>query len=398
MWQLSAKLMRLLLIVLLALTTVGPATAQPKPFVLDAILALTGTAAALGQDEAAGLAAYEKVVNRTGGLRGQPVHFEIVDDQSNSATAVQLATTILAKHPIAVIGSSLAGPSQAMAPLFKNGPVLYAVTPLIYPEKGSYIFGAGAATRLNTAATMRYFRLKGVTKFAFITTTDASGQDYGRTIDYSLGLGENKNVTVVDRETFNVGDLSIAAQIAHIKAANPQVIFAYATGTPFGTVLQGLSDAGIDVPIITAGVNFNPVLLDRFKTYLPKAEMVVGVASFFNPNRDRGDVLKGPIDEFYQALGAAGIKPTAANAYTWDPARIIISGLRKLGANATPDQLRDYIANLHGFAGVSGVYDFRIGDQHGLTQDAQIVVRYDPNAPGATKVVSQQGGAPLAGL
>jgi hypothetical protein len=82
-------------------------------------------------------------------------------------------------------------------------------------------------------------------------------------------------------------------------------------------------------------------------------------------------------------------------AYTWDPARIIISGLRKLGPNATPEQLRDYIASLHSFAGVSGAYDFSVGDQHGLTQDAQIVVRYDPTAPGGTKVVSQQGGAPL---
>lgn len=395
MRQPSAKLLRPLFIALLASVTIGQAAAQPKPFVLDAILGLTGTAAAIGADEAAGLTAYEKVVNRTGGLRGQPIHFEIVDDQSNAAVAVQLATAILAKHPIAVIGSSLVGPSQAMAPLFKNGPVLYAVTPLMYPDKGSYIFGAGAATRLNAAATMRYFRLKGLTKFGFITTNDASGQDYNRAIDSAAGLAENKTVTVVDRETFSVADLNIAAQIAHLKAANPQVIFAYVTGTPFGTVLQGLSDAGIDVPVITAGVNFNPVLLDRFKTYLPKSEMVVGVASFFNQNRARNDALKGPIDEFYQALGAAGLKPTAAMAYTWDPARIIISGLRKLGPNATPEQLRDYIAGLHGFAGVSGVYDFSVGDQHGLTQDAQIVVRYDPAAPGGTKVVSQQGGAPL---
>ena len=245
---------------------------------------------------------------------------------------------------------------------------------------------------------MRYFRLKGLTKFALITTTDASGQDYIRVVDYSLGLSENKTVSVVDRETFSAGDLSVAAQISHIKAANPQVIFAYATGTPFGTVLQGLSEAGLDVPVITAGVNVSPVLLERFKTYLPKAEMVAGVASFFNRNREPSDPLKGPIDEFYATLGAAGLKPTAASAFTWDSARIIVSALRKLGPNVTAEQLRDYIANLHDFAGVSGVYDFRIGDQHGLTQDAEIVVRYDPAAPGATRVVSQQGGAPLAGL
>jgi branched-chain amino acid transport system substrate-binding protein len=388
-------LMRLVFIVLLALIAIAPATAQSKPFVIDAILSLSGTAAAIGQDEAAGLAAYEKLVNRTGGIRGQPVHFEVADDQSNPTIAVQLANGILAKHPVAVIGCSLAGPSQAIEPLFKDGPVLYAATPLFYPEKGSYVFAAGAATRLNAAVAMRYFRMKGVTRFALITTTDASGQDYVKTIDFALSLPENKSVSIVDREFFNTSDISVASQIAHIKTANPQVIYAYATGTPFGTILHGLSDAGIDVPIITAGVNFNPILLDRFKAFLPKTEMVVGVASFFNRDRKTSDPLKAPIDEFYQELGAAGIKPTAAHAFTWDPARIIVSGLRKLGPNATPAALRDYIANLHGFAGVSGMYDFRLGDQHGLGQDAQLVIRYDPSAPGGSRVVSQQGGAPL---
>jgi branched-chain amino acid transport system substrate-binding protein len=383
------------LVALLALATFGPAMAQSKPYVLDAILSLTGTAAALGADEAASLALYEKVVNGTGGLRGQPIHFEIVDDGSNPATAVQLATAILAKHPIAVLGSTLAGPSQAMAPLFKNGPVLYATTPLIAPEKGTYIFGAGAQTRYNMLAAMRYFRLKGLTKLAFITTTDASGQDYTRVVDYALTLDENKNVTIVDRETFGLADLSIAAQISHIKASNPQAIIAYVTGTPFGTVLQGLSTAGIDVPVYTSGVNFNPVLLDRFKAYLPKSELIVAAASFLNRNRSARDPLKGAIDEFYQALDAAGVKPNAAYSYTWDPARIIVSGLRKLGPNATPEQLREYIANLRGFAGISGAYDFSIGDQHGLTQDSQIILRYDPSVPGAQRVVSQQGGAPL---
>src|SRR3984957_1139964 len=183
---LPSKLIRILLIAVLALTTLGPATAQPKPSFLDAIMSLTGTAAALGADEATSLGLYEKVVNRTGGINGQPVHFEIVDDASNPATAVQLATGMLAKHPIAVIGSTLAGPSQAMAPLFKNGPVLYATTPLIAPDKGSYVFGAGAQTRYNMLAALRYLRLKGLTKLAFITTTDASGQDYQRVIDYTL--------------------------------------------------------------------------------------------------------------------------------------------------------------------------------------------------------------------
>ena len=41
------------------------------------------------------------------------------------------------------------------------------------------------------------------------------------------------------------------------------------------------------------------------------------------------------------------------------------------------------------------MYDFRIGDQHGLTQDAEVVIRYDPTSPTGQRIVSEQGGAPL---
>src|SRR5665213_681902 len=100
-----------------------PLAAQPQPFTISAVLSLTGGAASIGTDEAAALRVYETVVNRQGGINGTPVHFAVLDDQSSPQVAVQLATTILATHPSVMLGSSLAGPTQAMIPLFKNGPV-----------------------------------------------------------------------------------------------------------------------------------------------------------------------------------------------------------------------------------------------------------------------------------
>ena len=379
-------------------TLTGPVAAQPNPYTIDVILSLTGSAATLGQAEAAALAAYEKLANRQGGIRGTPVHFEVVDDTSNAATAVQLASTILARHPAIVMGSSLVGPTQAIEPLFKDGPVLFACTPLLYPDKGSYVFAAGASSRHSLAAAVRYFRLKGLTKIAVLTTADASGQDNLHSVDLALQLPENKTMQVVDREQFAVSDISAAPQAQRIKASGAQAIFAYPTGAPFGTALHAFYDAGLDLPIDTAGPNLDPVLLDRFKSVLPHAELVIANASFFNHDRKAGDPLKPPIDEFYTELGAAGIKPTVANAFTWDPARIIVAALRKIGTGATPAQIRDYIASLHDYAGVSGLYDFRIGDQHGLTQDAEVVIRYDPVNPSGQRIVSAQGGAPARAL
>ena len=387
---------RLLAVVVTVLAFAGPATAQPKPYTINVILSLTGTAASLGADEQTALLAYEKLANRQGGINGTPVHFQVYDDQSTAAVAVQLANTILATHPAVVMGSSIVGPTQAIEPFFKDGPVLFACTPLLYPERGSYVFAAGASSRHSLAAAVRYFRMRGLTKIAVLVTADASGQDNLHSVDLALQLPENKNVTVVDRQQFALSDISATSQLTHIKASGAQVLFAYPTGAPFGTALHAISDVGLNLPIDTAGPNINPVLLDRFKAFLPTSEMVIANASFFNRDRKASDPLKAPIDEFYTELAAAGVKPTVAHAFTWDPARIIITALRKLGTGATPAQIRDFIANLHDFPGVSGMYDFRIGDQHGLTQDAEIVIRYDPTSPTGQRIVSEQGGAPLS--
>ncbi len=393
------RTLRIGIAVVAALACSTPSTAQPAPYTLSAVLSLTGGAASIGQDEAAALKAYETVVNKQGGINGRPVHFAILDDQSSPQVAVQLATTIIADRPPVVFGSSLAGTTQAMAPLFKNGPVLYASTPVVYPEKGSYMFAAGVSSRYTTAAAMRYFRLRGYTKLALVTTNDASGQDYLRTTDLALALPENAAVSVVDRESFTPTDISIAPQVSKIKASGAQALLIYATGAPFGTVLRGLYDAGVSLPIDTTGPNFNPVLLERFKTFMPKSEMIIGGASFFKRDRKAGDVLKAPIDEFYDALAANGIKPTASHVFTWDPAHITIAALRKFGTGMTAAQFRDYVNGLHDFAGVAGLYDFRDSDGHGLTQNSVVVIRYNPNGiNGEGIVVSDQGGNPLPGM
>jgi hypothetical protein len=71
----------------------------------------------------------------------------------------------------------------------------------------------------------------------------------------------------------------------------------------------------------------------------------------------------------------------------------MITALRSLGTDATATQIRDYIDNIHDFAGIAGVYDFRDGSHRGLTAKDVVVMHWD-----ATKnnwiAVSKLGGAP----
>jgi branched-chain amino acid transport system substrate-binding protein len=371
------------------------AMAQPKPYVINVIVPLTGPGANLGQDEATALKAFEKYVNRTGGIRGTPLSFQVLDDQSQPAVAVQLLQQVLQSHPAVVLGSSLAAQSQAMAALVTaNGPVLYALTPNLLPTPGGYVFATSANTRDLTGVAVRYLRLRGLTKFATFVTNDASGQNNIEAIDAAIALPENKGVTIVDKESFGIGDVSTAAQAAKIKASGAQVVFALANGTAFGTSLHGLYDVGVDLPTFTSAANFSPQLLNSFKTFLPK-ELLGSGDSFFNRDRPASDPLKKPIDDFYAALAGEGITvPVNTHAFAWDPALVVIAALRSIGTDATAAQIHAFIEKQNHFAGVQGMFNFTTNDQHGLDISGLLVLRSDPASPGHAVVVSKQGGAP----
>jgi branched-chain amino acid transport system substrate-binding protein len=73
---------------------------------------------------------------------------------------------------------------------------------------------------------------------------------------------------------------------------------------------------------------------------------------------------------------------------------VVIDALRKLGPDATAAQLRDHIAQLKGFAGIDGIYDFTREAQRGLNLDNAVVTLWDPAKKNWTPV-SAPTGVPL---
>lgn len=73
---------------------------------------------------------------------------------------------------------------------------------------------------------------------------------------------------------------------------------------------------------------------------------------------------------------------------------LVVSALRKLGPNATAQQIRDYLANLQGFGGINGVYDFKKTPQRGVNDSSVYVTRWDASQK-TWVVVSQSRGVPL---
>jgi branched-chain amino acid transport system substrate-binding protein len=99
--------------------------------------------------------------------------------------------------------------------------------------------------------------------------------------------------------------------------------------------------------------------------------------------------------ELYALYREAGIDVDAPAVVAWDPASILVDGLRDLPTNANAGQLRRWIAHLTNYAGVQGVYNFQTRPQRGLDVSDVLVARWDAKNNG-WQVVSKPGGAPLA--
>jgi branched-chain amino acid transport system substrate-binding protein len=216
--------------------TVMPARSAPEPYVIPVILPLTGAAANTGTLAGQSLRVFETYANAHGGLRGQPIHFDIHDDGSQIATSVQLLNAAIATHPAVVLGPSPTQTCNALAPLVeKAGPVLYCSTPGTLPQ-----FDRGI---------IRYMRLKGYHKLAIISSNDGSGQANDAATRAMLALPESSGLHVVTWEHMNPTDIDATAQAAHVKNSGTEAII---------------------MPLTPNGANVNPDELSQFNDFLPK--------------------------------------------------------------------------------------------------------------------------------
>jgi branched-chain amino acid transport system substrate-binding protein len=382
------------LVAALVVGLIGAARAA-EPYAIHVILPLTGNGAFLGQGHRDSLDTLAEIVNKSDGVGGRPLQFVYHDDQSSPQVAVQLATALLADKPAVILGSSLVAMCAAIAPLMQNGPVDFCLSPAYHPPAGSFVFSSSSSAIDQSAAVVRYYRLKGWTKLATLANTDATGQANDKAMDEIMARPENKDMTLVERQHFNPTDISVVAQIERIRAAGAQAIVAGVTGTAAATVFKGMVQTGLDIPVEVTSGNQSFPQMEQWKDFLPKG-LVMSSALF--PEHDGVVTLDPRIETaqhaMYAALTAHKLKADNMEGTSWDAGLIVVAALRALGPGATAEQLRSYIANLTDFAGVDGIYNFKANPERGLGPDSATVVRYDANTT-AWVWLTKPGGTPL---
>jgi branched-chain amino acid transport system substrate-binding protein len=74
---------------------------------------------------------------------------------------------------------------------------------------------------------------------------------------------------------------------------------------------------------------------------------------------------------------------------------MLVAALRQMGPGATAPQIKQFLDDLSGYAGVNGIYDFKKSPQRGLDIQSTVVTRWDA-ADRHWTMVSKPGGEALS--
>ena len=132
------------------------------------------------------------------------------------------------------------------------------------------MFVQGGSAQDAAAVVLRYLKERGLRRVAMLNATDATGQAEDRALEAAFFYPEFRDMQLVAHLHFARTDVTVTAQMAQIKAANPQALISWNVGSAFGTVAHAIHEAGLDaLPLMAAGGNASAGQIKQLAGFLP---------------------------------------------------------------------------------------------------------------------------------
>ncbi|MGH7322813.1 MAG: amino acid ABC transporter substrate-binding protein [Candidatus Rokuibacteriota bacterium] len=215
----------ILLTAALALLVVTPGLAQ-GPIKFGASLSITGTYAALGQNQQRGYQLCAKQVNDKGGVLGRKVEFVFYDDQSQPATGVRLYEKLITQDKVdVVLGPYSSAITEAVANVnekYKLPMVApMASTTSIFKKGRKFIFMVQSPAEVYLEGLVEVAAKNGLKTLAILNEDTLFPK---ATVQGTIELAKKKGLQVVFVEAYPKGHTDFSAILTKVKAANPDVL------------------------------------------------------------------------------------------------------------------------------------------------------------------------------
>ena len=345
-------------------------------------LSATGPAASLGIPEKNSMALLPTTI------AGQKINYIILDDASDTTTAVKNTRKLVGESRVDVIlGSTITPNSLAMidiaaeseTPMISMASSARIVEPM--DAKRRWVFKDAQSDTLMATALVEHMSNANVRRLAFIGFADAYGEGWWNEISK---LAEARHIEIVANERFNRTDTSVTGQVLKMLSTRPDAVMIAGAGTPAALPQKALREKAYKGPIYqTHGVANTDFLRvggkDVEGTLLPAGPVLVAAQL-----PDSNQVKKVATDYVtrYEAAHGKG-SATTFGAHSWDAGILLATAIPQALKKAQPGSkefraaLRDALENIHGAVGAHGVYNMSAQDHVGLDQRSRVMVRIE---------------------
>ncbi|MEF8753420.1 MAG: ABC transporter substrate-binding protein [Accumulibacter sp.] len=373
---------KLLLASLLAFLGIVLAAGARAEINVGVTLSATGPAASLGIPEKNTFALLPTTI------AGQKINYIILDDASDTTTAVKNTRKLLAENKVdVVIGSTTTPNSLAMIDVVAEGETpmisMAASARIIDPMDGkrAWVFKTPQNDAQMATALVQHMLDNQVRTVAYIGFADAYGEGWWN--EFSR-IAEARKIQIVGNERFNRADTSVTGQVLKILAAKPDAVLVGGAGTPAALPQKSLKDKGYrGLMYQTHGVANADFLRvcgkDCEGTFLPAGPVLVAAQL---PN---GNPIKKVALEYvtkYEALHGKGTASTFG-AHAWDASLLLAHAVPEALKKAQPGTpefrkaLRQALEKTTNLTAAHGVFNMSPQDHLGFDQRARVMVRID---------------------
>src|SRR5215213_5509230 len=321
---------------------------SPARLKIGAFLSLTGATSAYGVSAANAIQMAADEINTTGGVKGTLISLEIEDDHSNTDEVPGIVNHLIKEHKVkALLAEPVSTRALAAAPVAQQNQIVMISSASVKPEltmQGNYIFRACfvSSTEGEAIAKFAHETLKAKT----VTVILDPKNDYAAVL--ARFFAESFRVIggqLISQQSYEATATDLNTQMAAIKSAAPDVIFAPGFYTTAPLVAREVKRAGIKATLIGSDGWDSPDLLKN------DSKVFEGVyfANHFWIGSD-GPYVQRFVAKYRERYH---VDPDAGAATAYDAAHMLFDAFKRARSNESAD-VRDALAQTKDFPGVTG--------------------------------------------
>ena len=321
---------------------------------------LTGTAAQYGISTYEGLEVAMDEINAAGGVLGKKISILKGDDSADPRQAVNVVQKFITKDKVLVIiGAELTGTTRVTAPVSNQAQMVQftaSATGAGLTDNLPYVFRNALPEAYAIPFVVEAAKKKFKTSSVVIITSYNLDYSVDLTKIYEKALAA-EGIKVQDKISYAEGDIDFSAQVSKLKALKPETVVMTGYYQESAQLMIEMRKQGINCPILGSNGFNDPKILDLAGKAM---EGAIWASGFFPDNPDpKVKKFVARVQEKYKK------KPNQFHAQAYDALYIIAEAIKKAGVTeSTPEsrtKIRDALASITNFPGISGVHTFKPG-------------------------------------